>query len=52
MKKTKQTKQTKPTDGVVVAETCKALYDAFLMQGFTTDQAFQLLLAVIDKQTE
>jgi hypothetical protein len=33
-----------------LAEKYKDIYDSFLRKGFTTDQAFQLLLAVVKRE--
>ena len=35
---------------VDLADKYKDLYDSFLRKGFTTDQAFQLLLAVVKRE--
>jgi len=35
---------------VDLAEKYKDIYDDFLRKGFTTDQAFQLLLAIVKRE--
>jgi hypothetical protein len=43
-------KKAKQNHATALAQEFKALYEAFLMAGFSTDQAFELLLAVIKKE--
>jgi hypothetical protein len=43
-------KKPKVTKSEALAQWAKEIYDAFLMAGFSTDQAFQLLLEVIKKE--
>ena len=49
--KTKTTKTTKKSlvTPNQLAETYKALFDAFLKNGFTTDQSFQLVLVMMSR---
>lgn len=43
-------KKSKSTSASALAAKFKGLYEAFLMAGFSTDQAFQLLLAAVKKE--
>jgi hypothetical protein len=44
MKKSKQSKSE------ALAQWAKDLYESFLRKGFTTDQAFQLLLVIVKRE--
>lgn len=44
--KTQKTKTVKGTSPDEIAETYKAIFDALLRKGFTTDQAMQLILSM------
>lgn len=46
MKKTKQIKKVKGNTPDEIAATYKAIFDALLRQGFTTDQSMQLILSM------
>jgi hypothetical protein len=43
-------KKQKVTKSEALAQWAKDIYESFLKNGFSTDQAFQLLLAVIKKE--
>jgi uncharacterized protein YutE (UPF0331/DUF86 family) len=44
--KTKQIKKVKGNTPDEIAETYKAIFDALLRKGFTTDQSMQLILSM------
>ena len=44
-------KKSKPTTSEIASET-KNLYDQFLINGFNTEQAFQLTLAVLKSKVK
>jgi len=43
-------KKSKHPKSETLAQLAKDIYESFLYRGFTTDQAFQLLLAVVKKE--
>jgi hypothetical protein len=53
MRKTKETKKdvvlSFEDNTSVYAENCKIIFESFIKKGFTSEQAFQLLLKLIDK---